>query len=112
MILIIGGPGSGEKKVVVNVISHQRDIDKIYLYAKNQNEAKHNLFINKRKGVGLKHYNHSKAFIEYSNDIDDIFENIEENNLNKERKTLIVFDVMIDGMVSNENSTSSNRITY
>ena len=102
MILIIGGPGSGEKKVVVNVISHQRDIDKIYLYAKNQNEAKHNLFINKRKGVGWKHYNHSKAFIEYSNDIDDIFENIEENNLNKERKTLIVFDVMIDGMVSNE----------
>ena len=61
-----------------------------------------NLFINKRKGVGLKHYNYSKAFIEYSNDIDDIFENIEENNLNKERKTLIVFDVMIDGMVSNE----------
>ena len=60
------------------------------MYAKNPNEAKHNLFINKCKGVGLKHYNHSKAFIEYSNDIDDIFENIEENNLNKERKSLIV----------------------
>ena len=72
------------------------------MYAKNPNEPKHNLFINKRKEVGLKHYNHSKAFIKYSNDIDDIFENIKENNLNKERKTLIVFDVMIDGMVSNE----------
>ena len=101
-----------KKKVVVNLISHQPDIDKIYLYAKNPNEAKHNLFINKRKCVGLKHYNHSKAFIEYSNDIDDIFENIEETNRNKEGKTLIVFDVIIDGMVSNENSTSSNRITY
>ena len=101
-----------KKKVVVNLISHQPDIDKIHLHTKNPNEAKYNLFINKRKCVGLKHYNHSKAFIEYSNGIDDIFENIEETNRNKEGKTLIVFDVMIDGMVSNEDSTSSNRITY
>ena len=54
-------------------------------------EAKHQLLINKGKGVNLNHYNDSKAFIKYSNDMDDIYESIEEYNLNKECKILIVF---------------------
>ena len=44
----------------------------------------------------------SKAFIEHSNDMDDIYKNIEENNPNKKRKKLIVFDDMTAVMLSNK----------
>ena len=37
----------------------------------------------KQESKGLKHFNHSKAFIEYSNDVNDIYKNIEEHNPNK-----------------------------
>ena len=50
------------------------------------------MLINKREGVGLEKPNNSKAFIEYSYDKDDIYENIEDFNPDKERKVLIVFD--------------------
>ena len=46
--------------------------------------------------------NDSEAFIEYSNDMDNIYKNIEEYNPNKKYKILIVFDDMIAGMVSNK----------
>ena len=46
--------------------------------------------------------NDSKAFIEYSNDTDDIYKNIEEYNPNKKRKILIVFDDVIADMFSNK----------
>ena len=59
--------------------------------------------INKRERVGLKQFHDSKAFIEYSNDMDDISKNIEEYNPNKKRKILIVFDAMIADMLSNKN---------
>ena len=64
-ILIIGGSGSGETNVKLNLIENQPDIDKIYLYAKNQYEAKYQYLINKREGVGMVHLNDPKAFIEY-----------------------------------------------
>ena len=60
------------------------------------------MLINKRKSTGLKYLNNSKAFIEYSNDMDDIYKNIEECNLNKKQKMLIVFDDMIADMFSNK----------
>ena len=47
--------------------------------------------INKRESTGSKHFNDYKALIEYSNDMDDIYKNIEEYNPNKKRKILIVF---------------------
>ena len=50
----------------------------------------------------MKHCNDFKGFIKYSSDIDDIDENIEEYNLNKERKFLIVFDDMIVDMLGNK----------
>ena len=59
--LIIGGSGSGKTKALLNLINHQPDIDKIYLYAKHQYEAKYQLLINKCKGAGIKHFNGSKA---------------------------------------------------
>ena len=61
------------------------------------------MLIEKPKGVGLYHDNGNKAFIEYSNDMDDIYKNIEENNLIRECKVLIALDDMIVDMLSNRN---------
>ena len=60
------------------------------------------MLIKKREGVGLKHYNGSKAFIRYLNDLGDFYENIEERNPNKKRKILTLFDDITADMVSNE----------
>ena len=92
----------GKTNSLLILINNEPDLDKIYLYAKNPYEAKYQLIINKRENTSLKHFNDSKAFIEYSNDMDDIQKNIEENNPNKKQKTLIVFDDMIADMLSNE----------
>ena len=54
----------------------------------------------KKESTDLKRFNDSKAFIEYSSDIDDFYNNIEEYNPNKKRKVLIVFDNMIADMLS------------
>ena len=59
------------------------------------------MLINKRESTGLKQLNNSKVFIEYSNDMDVIYENIEKYNPNKKREILIVFDDMIADMLDN-----------
>ena len=48
-ILIIGRSGSGKINSLFNLMSHQLDTDKIYLYAKDPYEAKHQLLINNAK---------------------------------------------------------------
>ena len=48
-----------------------------------------------QESTGLKHFNDSKVFIEYSSDMDDIYKNIEEYNPNKERKIFIVLWVWL-----------------
>ena len=70
---------------MLNLINNEPDIDKIYLYAKDPYKAKYKLLINKRESTGLKYFNDSKGFIEYSNDMDDIHKNIEEYSPNKKR---------------------------
>ena len=65
IILIIGGSGSGKSNSLFNLVNQGPDIGKIYLYAKDQNEAKYKVLIKKRQDVGTKHFNDSKAFIEY-----------------------------------------------
>ena len=75
----------------------------MYLYAKDTNEAKYQLLLNKYKGSELKYFNESKAFIYYSNDTGDIYENIEEYNPNK-LKILIAFDII--AMFSNKKLNS------
>ena len=100
-ILIIGGSGSGKTNALLNLINNQRDIDKIYLYAKGPYEKKCQYLINKREKVGLNHFNDHKAFIEYSNDMQDVYKNIEDYNPIKKRKILIVFDDMIADMINN-----------
>ena len=77
-------------------------MDKIYLHAKDPCEAKYQYLINKREKVGLDHYNDSKAFIEYWNDMQDVYKNIEEYNLGKKRQVLIVFDDMIADLINNK----------
>ena len=64
--LITGGSRSRKSNALLNLISHQLVIDKIYLYAKDSYEAKYQFLTNNCEGVGLKYYNDSKAFIEYS----------------------------------------------
>ena len=58
--------------------------------------------MNQGESRGLKDFNGSKAFIEYSNDMDDIYKNIEENNPNKKPKILITFVYMIADMLNNK----------
>ena len=60
------------------------------------------MLINKRDSTGLKYFNDSKAFIEYSNDMNDIYKNIEDYNPNKKRNLSIVFDDIIVDMLSNK----------
>ena len=74
---------------LLNLINNQTDIDKIYLYAKDPYEDKYQFLINKKESTGLKHFNDPKAFIEYSNDMQDVYKNIDEYNTDKERKILI-----------------------
>ena len=75
---------------------------KIFWYAKNSHEAKYQLLINKREIAELKYLNFSKTFIEFSNDMDNIYQNIEKQNRNKIQKILIVFDDIIADILSNK----------
>ena len=104
--LIIGGSGSEKRKVLLNLIENQPDIDKIYLYTKDPYEAKCQYLINKREGVGIDHFNDPKAFIEYSNDMHNVYENIDDYNPDKENKLLIVFEDMIADMICNKKLNS------
>ena len=99
-ILIIGGSGSRKTNALLNLMNNQPDIDKIY--AKDPYEAKYQYLINKREKVGLDHYDDPKVFIEYSNIMQNIYKNIEECNLGKKLKVLIVFDDMIPDMINNK----------
>ena len=70
-------------------------MQKIHMKKKNQ------YLINKREKVGLNHFNDPKAFIEYSNDMQDVYKNIEDYNPIKKRKVLIIFDDTIADMINN-----------
>ena len=98
-ILTIRGSRSGKTNTLLNLINNEPDIDRIYLYAEDTYEEKYQLL---RGNTDLKYFNDSKPFIEYSNDIDGIYKNIEECNPDKKRKILIVFDDMIADMLSNK----------
>ena len=101
-ILIIGGSGSGKTNVLLNLIDNQSGIDKIYLFAKDPYEAKYQYLNSKREGVGINHFNDPKGFIEYSNDMHDVYKNINDYNVDKDCKILIVFDDMIADIIKNK----------
>ena len=79
----------------MNSIENQPDIDKIYLHAKDPYEAKYQYLIKMREKVGIDHHNDPRAYTEYSNDMRDVYKNINYYNPDKENKILIVFDDMI-----------------
>ena len=58
--------------------------------------------IKTREDAGIKHFNDSNVFIECSNTIDDVCENIDVYNPNRKRKILIVFYDMIADIKSNK----------
>ena len=103
-ILIIGGSGSGKTNALLHLIKEQDDIDKIYLYARDLSEPKYEFFIKKREDVGTKHFSDPNAFIECSNTMDDVYENIDDYNPNRQRKILIVFDDLTVDIISNKKS--------
>ena len=100
--MIIGGSGSGKTSTLLDLINKQGDIDKIYLYAKDLNEPKYEYLIKNHKNTGIKHLNDPNAFIECSNTMDDVYENINDYNPIRKRKKLIVFDDMIADIMTNK----------
>ena len=101
-IVTVGGSGSGKTNALLNLINNQLDIDKIYFYAKDPYEAKYQYLINKREKVGLGHFKDPRAFIRYSNDMQDVYKNIEDYNPGKKCKILVVFDDVIADMINNK----------
>ena len=100
-ILIIAGSGSGKTNTLLNLINEQYDIDKIYLYARDLNEPKYTILIKKREDAGTKHLIDPNAFIECSNTMDDVYENIHDYNSSRKRKIVIDFDDMIADIMTN-----------
>ena len=101
-VLIIGRSGSGKRNTLLNLINKQKDIDEIYLYAKDLSEKKYEYLIKNRENAVIKHLNDSKTFIECSNTMGDVYENIDNYNPKRKRKILIAFDDMIAGIMTNK----------
>ena len=101
-ILIIGGSVSGKPNVLFNLINEKIEIDKIYLYARDLSKPKYEYLIKKRKDEGTKYLNDLNAFIECSNTVDDVYENIHDYNSSRQRKILIAFDDMIADIMANK----------
>ena len=102
-MLIIGPSGSGKTNALLNLINNLHPIDKIYLHAKDLHEPKYEYLINKREQAGIKNLNESNAFIEYSDDMNDVLDNINNHNKNRDKKVLIVFHDMIADTEYNKN---------
>ena len=69
-------------------------------------KKKYQYLINKCEELGLDHFDDHKVFIEYSNNMEDVYKNIEDYNPGKKRKILIVFDDMIADMINNKTLNS------
>ena len=79
-MLIIGPSGSGKTNTLLHLIKNLHPIDKIFLYAKDLAEPKYKYLINKREEAGIKNLNDPKAFIEYSDDMNDVYDDISNYN--------------------------------
>ena len=101
-MLIIGPSGLGKTSTLLHLIDKFHPIDKIYLYAKDTDEEKYQYLINKREQAGIKNLNNPHGFIEYSNDIHDVLEDINNYNKKRDKKVLIIFDDMIADIMRKE----------
>ena len=87
---------------LLNLINEQREFDKIYLYARDLNKPKYKILIKKREDEGIKRLNDPNAFIEFSNTMDDVYENIHDYNSSRKTKIVIIFDDMIADIMTNK----------
>ena len=101
-ILIIRCSGLGKTNALVNLVNEQDDIDKIDLYAKDLSEPKYEFFIKSHENAVIKYLNDINAFIECSNTMGNVYQNIDDYNISRKRKILIVFDDMIAEIMSNK----------
>ena len=104
-MLIIGPSGSGKTNALLNLVQKQNNdspIYKNYLYAKDLSEPKYQFLIKKCENAGIKNLNNPSIFIEYSNTMDDVYNNIDDYNPKRKRKILIVFDDMIADIITNK----------
>ena len=98
-ILITGGSGSGKTNTLLNLIKEQDHIEKNFLYAKDLSEPKYEFLIKKCKKI--KYLNEPNTFIECSNTMNAVYENIDDCNPSRKRKNLVVFDDMIADIMTN-----------
>ena len=99
-ILTIGCSGSGKTNALLNLIKEQDDIDNIYLYAKDLSEPKFEFLIKKQENVGIDQLNDPNTFIECSNRMNDVYQNIDDYKSSRKRKKLILLDDMIADIMS------------
>ena len=102
-MLIIGPSRSGKTNTLLHSINDLHPIDKIYLYAKDIREPKYEHLINKREQAGIKNLNDPHAFIQYTDDMNDVLDDINNYNKIRDKKVLIVFDDMIGDIGYNKN---------
>ena len=103
--VIIGPSGSGKTNALLNLIQNQNNdspIDKSFLYAKDLSESKCQFLIKKCEDTGIKKIKDPSTFIEYPNTMDHVYNNIDHYNPKRKRKNLIVFDYMIDDIMTNK----------
>ena len=72
------------------------------MYAKDLYEPKYQFLIKKRENAGIKNFNDPSAFIEYSNTMDDVYNNTDDYKPKRKRKILIVLDYMIADIMTNK----------
>ena len=87
-----------DQEKLLNLTKHQiPDIDKFYLYFRDPFESKYQLIIDGREKVGIENLKNPKEFIDYSQTIDDLYENLEDYSPTKKRRVLIVsYDMIAD----------------
>ena len=104
-MLIIGPSGPGKTNALLNLIQKQDSdslIDKIYLYDKDLSEVKYQFLNKKREDAEIKNLDDSSVFIEYSNAMDAVYNNIDDYNPKRKKTILIVFDDLIADVMTNK----------
>ena len=86
-MLIIGPSGLGKTNTLLHLINKLHPIDKIYLYAKDLHKPKYEYLINKREQAGIKNLDDPHAFIKYSDDMNDVPDDINNYNKNRDKKS-------------------------
>ena len=79
------------------------------MYAKGLRESKYQFLVKKHEDAGIKHLHDPKAFIQYSQYMDDVYNNINYYNPSWNRKILIVLDGMIADIRTNKKIKPINK---